>query len=157
MRLPFGWLTGREAAELQRLATGKTVLELGAWKGRSTVALAQAALYVVSVDIHLGISIIADSGDSLPDYLAGVRQLGNVAIVVARFEQIVPHLTGFDMVYIDGNHDADAVERDTRLAIRTGAATLAFHDWDEPAVVEGAGRVLPVEPSRVVDSLAVFE
>lgn len=156
--LPRGWLSADEAAELQRIAAGKTVLELGAWKGRSTVVLAQVAGYVVSVDIHRGISIIPDSGESLTDYLANVRDLPNVAIVVAKFEQFVPLLreVAFDLVYIDGDHDRDSVSRDTRLAIDLEAETIAFHDWGEPGVIAGASH-LAAEPTRVVGSLAVFE
>ena len=36
MTLPEGWLSPEEAHELRRLSRGRTVLELGAWKGRST-------------------------------------------------------------------------------------------------------------------------
>ena len=87
--LPAGWLTPAEADELRRLAAGRTVLELGAWKGRSTVVLAEVASYVVSVDRHRG---IPGHGESLDEYLANVRDLANVAVVIAGFADIVPHL-----------------------------------------------------------------
>jgi hypothetical protein len=157
MRLPDGWLPDNEVAELQRLAKGRTVLELGAWKGRSTVALSQVAHYVVSVDRHQGIP--GHDDDSLPDYLSSVRILSNVAIVVAEFDRFCPLLCDyFDLVFIDGDHDADSVERDTRTALEhtTLSANLAFHDWDFESVREGVGRVLRRSPDRVVGSLASF-
>lgn len=114
--LPPGWLMDDEARELRRLAEGRTVLELGAWKGRSTVVLAEVAHYVVSVDRHEGIPEVG-SEDSLPDYLSAVRQLGNVAIVVADFEDIICLLGDFDVVYVDGNHDEEAAFRDATMAL----------------------------------------
>lgn len=157
MILPDGWLTSEEADELRRLARGKTVLELGAWKGRSTVVLADVAHYVVSVDRHQG---IAEAGgeDSLPDYLAAVRSFKNVAIVIGDFGDVIVRLGvgEFDLVYIDGDHDADSVEWDAGHAMSLRPKTIAFHDWDFDTVRGGAYRVLGREPDDVVGSLASF-
>lgn len=159
MNLPDGWLPENEAAELQRLAKGKTVLELGAWKGRSTVALSQVARYVVSVDRHQGIEEVGGE-DSLPDYLAAVRSLPNVAIVVADFSGFCPLLCDyFDLVFIDGDHDEGSVARDTVTALEhvTLEGMLAFHDWDFDSVRAGAASIIGLRsPERVVGSLASF-
>jgi SAM-dependent methyltransferase len=156
MQLPDGWLPDNEVRELQRLAKGKTVLELGAWKGRSTVALAEVAKYVVSVDRHQG---IPGHGLSLQEYLRVARDLPNVAIVIADFSSFCPLLCDyFDLVFIDGDHDADSVARDTHTALEhsTLSGDLAFHDWDMDSVREGVGRVLQRSPDRLVGSLASF-
>lgn len=157
--LPAGWLVDEEARELARVAQGKTVLELGAWKGRSTTVLSKAAKYVVSVDRHQGIAEVGGD-DSLPDYLDAVRRLPNVAIVVASFERFVPLLgRSFDVVFVDGNHDADSVHRDTSLAFSHVAddGIVAFHDWDFDTVRDGVSRYLgPVAPNMLRGSLAVF-
>lgn len=153
MSLPDGWLTEEEAGELRRLAKGKTVLELGAWKGRSTVVLAEVAYFVISVDRHLG---IPDHGDSLLEYVANVRGCGNVAIVISDFASFVPVLEILDMVYVDGDHDADSVERDTQLALDAKPYLVAFHDWDIEGVREGVKRVLEREPDALVGSVASF-
>ena len=117
MTLPDGWLADDEAAELRRIAKDKTVLELGAWKGRSTVVFASVATHVVSVDRHQGIEEVGGD-DSLPDYLAAVRGLGNVTIVVGDFNAVVPLFRDtFDVVYVDGNHDVDSAINDINLAI----------------------------------------
>lgn len=154
--LPDGWLTDEEADELRWLASARVVLELGAWKGRSTVALADTAHYVISVDRHQGID---GHGESLDEYLANVRDLPNVAIAIGRFEQVVPHLHQIEMVYIDGDHDANSVERDTRLACYLRPFVIAYHDWDFHEVREGAGRVRSVfsrPPHSLVGSVASF-
>jgi len=156
MSQPDGWLTDIEAAELRRLAKDRSVLELGAWKGRSTVVLAESAEYVVSVDRHGGIR--GHGGDSLPDYLENVRHIRNVAIVVAHFDEIAPRLGEFDMVYIDGDHDADAVAADTLLIpdLLSPGGVVAYHDWDiaevQDTVVETVGR----QPDGVVGSVAYY-
>jgi predicted O-methyltransferase YrrM len=135
-----------------------TVLELGAWKGRSTVTLSRVARYVVSVDHHRGIAE-REGVDSLPDYLENVRSLSNVAIVIGFFDDVLPLLGEFfDMVYIDGSHDEESVFADTSGALdkvrRRGV--IAFHDWDMKSVRAGAGRVLRVAPDNIVGSLAWF-
>lgn len=159
MTYPKGWLPDNELRELQRLANGKTVLELGAWKGRSTVALSQVAKYVVSVDRHQGIEEQGGE-DSLPDYLASVRHLENVAIVVADFGRFVPLLGWeFDLVFVDGDHDANSVARDTQLALEhvTTKGMLVFHDFDFGSVQEGIRSVLGDRPpNSLVGSLAAF-
>ena len=160
MNLPAGWLSDQEAGELQRLAAGKTVLELGAWKGRSTVVLAEVARYVVSVDRHQGIEEVGGE-DSLPDYLEAVRGLPNVAIVIGDFESIVPLLAvAFDLVFVDGDHDANSVERDLLLACQHAfysTGILVLHDWDFDSVRQGAARVLgDRQPDSLVGSIASF-
>jgi predicted O-methyltransferase YrrM len=159
LNLPEGWLTEDEARELRRLAKGKTVLELGAWKGRSTVAMAGVAKYVVSVDRHQGIEEEGGS-DSLPDYLKSVRILSNVAIVVADFSRFCPLLCDyFDLAFVDGDHDTESVARDTLTALDhvSPSGILAFHDWDFDSVRDGVQRVLGSRaPHRVVGSVAVF-
>ena len=151
--LPPGWLTDPEAGELRRLAAGRTVLELGAWKGRSTVVLAAVAEHVVSVDRHQG---IPGHGESLSEYLANVRELLNVTVVIGAFAQIVPHLHGFDLVYIDGDHDQQSVTGDTMLARLTGAAVIAYHDWDIDDVRIAATAAHGRGPDGLVGSVASY-
>lgn len=153
--LPQGWLTPPEAKELQRLAQDRVVLELGAWKGRSTVAMAEVARYVISVDDHTPIN--ADHPeDSLDEYLAAVRGLPNVGIVVARFEDFCPFLRAVDMIYVDGNHDFLSVEHDA-LVGRNALEVVAFHDWDIPDVERAVLGVFGRKPDALVGSVASYK
>lgn len=153
--LPPGWLSPADVAELTRLAAGRTVLELGAWKGRSTVALARVARYVVSVDRHRGIE--GHDADSLPEYLENVRGLPNVAIVVADWLDLNRFLGRFDVVFVDGDHDRASVARDAQLALERDPDVIAFHDWDAEDVREGAADVLGAAgPSGLSGSVASF-
>ena len=157
--LPDGWLSPVEIKELQRLATGKTVLELGAWKGRSTVVMAEVATYVVSVDRHKGIPE-REGVESLPDYLENVRGLENVAIVIAEFNKVVPLFDSFfDLCFIDGSHDEVSVYEDAMMAMEhlSGYGTIVFHDFDMESVKKGVWRSMCNQPDNLVDSLASFE
>jgi len=159
VKLPDGWLSPVEIIELQRLAKDRTVLELGAWKGRSTVVLSEVATYVVSVDRHQGIPE-REGVESLPDYLDNVLGLDNVAIVIAPFDQIVPLFDSFfTLVFIDGSHDEQSVYQDAMMAMEhtNGYGTVAFHDWDMDSVRKGGLRAMCRQPDRIVDSLASFE
>lgn len=156
MNVPPGWLSDLEADCLAQLARGKTVLELGAWLGRSTVVLASTAVHVVSVDWHKG-DEDAGFGDTLPGYWDTVRNLDAVTMVVGRFEFVVPLFAPvFQLAFVDGCHAEDAVVRDARLAAAVTRGLVAFHDYDQPAVqaaVSEAGFV----PVRRVDTLAICE
>lgn len=158
--LPDGWLTNPEASALVQLATNLTVLELGAFKGRSTVALASTARYVLSVDHHRGdegTRGAGHDGDTLAEYIGNVRDLPNVGFVVAPFARILPLLAerSFGLAFIDGAHDAPSVERDATFASRL-APVLAFHDWNQESVRRGAARAGFFDPQETHDSLAVF-
>lgn len=156
--LPQGWLTADEAKALANLAKGRTVLELGAYKGRSTVVLAEAAKYVVSVDRHKGIPPFHE-GDTLDDYLAAVRYKENVAIIVTEnWHDFALFLRAgtFDLIYIDGDHDYIAAERDAILATGLDPSVVAFHDMDQ-AQVAAAARTVFGEPDGLVGSLGWYK
>lgn len=156
-----GWLSDDEAAALASLARGEAVLELGSYCGRSTLCMADAgASAVVSVDRHRG-----DAGtgpaDTLAEFAANLAahlDSGRVVAVLARIEHAAGLLpdAAFGLAFIDSAHDADAVERDTRVAlrcVRPGGA-IAWHDHNYPSVREGIARC-GLAPRRVAGTLAV--
>lgn len=135
-------VTGEEAAKLASLASGGDVLELGAQYGFSTVILAQAARHVTSVDWHQGDASIAAMGgggaDTWEPYLANLARYGVASKVDARrgrFAEVLPALQKqgalFDGVFLDAQHDSEAVAADLALAlplVRPGG-WVAFHDY----------------------------
>ena len=135
-------VTQEEAAKLATLATGKDVLELGAWHGFSTVILAQAARRVCSVDWHQGDDSIAamggGEGDTWESFRGNLARYGVTANVDARrgrFSDVLPELAKqgvlFDGVFLDAQHDTASVEADLALAlplVRPGGF-VAFHDY----------------------------
>jgi predicted O-methyltransferase YrrM len=149
--LPAGWLSEAEAEALASLATGKTVLEVGSWLGRSTVAMARTAALVVSVDHHRGSlehqaepykdPVLRDpvSGDysTLRRFVANLEESGvrdRVVPIVAPFASVAPLLERiFDFAFIDAQHDYQSVMDDAGLAwgcVKHGGP-LVFHDYGE--------------------------
>lgn len=149
-------LTAAETAELQRLAAGKDVLEIGSAYGYSAIALALVANKVTSVDPHRAL-------DSLPTFLANVEAAGVTAKIwrmTGDSRDLLPTLMPtFDLVFIDGDHAADMVTHDVqwgRKLLRAGGV-LACHDLDEDTC-PGVRQALDAwrQPNYVVDTLAVY-
>lgn len=154
-------LTAAETAELQRLATGADVLEVGSAFGYSTVALGLVARSVVAVDPHQWLN----SFDALLDNLAAYDVTGRCVVEMRRADSrtVLPELLAegrrFDLVWIDGDHAAPVVAQDVANALRLlkPTGTLACHDYGEDTcpgvrVALDAWKV----PPRLVDTLAVY-
>jgi SAM-dependent methyltransferase len=142
-----GWLTEAQAARLDRCAravpAGGRIVEIGSFRGRSTIVLARAApasAEVVAVDPHLG----SDRG---PQEIAAQPELGeqDTQIFRANLErhgvlERVTHVRmlsseaplpdAIDLLYVDGAHRfgparGDLVRWGTR--VRDGG-TMLVHD-----------------------------
>lgn len=155
-----GWLSEAEGRVLQDLARNRSVLEIGAWQGRSTIAMAAFAGCVTAVDHFRGDDGTGDAPPDLYDrFRDHVDQAGvadRVVVVAVDAADLAPVMDGrrFDMVFVDGSHDAASVERDTRLALAVldRGGVLAWHDWTYASVQLGAAAA-GIVATRTVDSL----
>lgn len=124
-----------ESLALADLARGKTVLEMGAFYGHSTVVLASVADLVVSVDWHQGDSHAGDyrTEDEYRRNLTRYGVANRVLAVTARFEDVLPKLgkSQFDGLFLDAHHTAESVSADLDLALPLleRGAFVAFHDY----------------------------
>lgn len=146
-----------ECEELARLAEGKTVLEVGSYHGRSTVALASTAKKVHAVDWHLG-DDHAGHDDTAAVFFENITRYGvrdRVAAHVCRLSEFVPLITGarFDGVFIDACHTKEAVLWDFINVSCLTDGWVAFHDYGRFGVTEV---VDSLGKPQVVDSLAVL-
>lgn len=141
-----GWCTPQEGEWLtQTAAYHKHIWELGAWKGRSTIRLAQSGNMVFSVDRHTGGPDHRALTDkpiwTFPEWLRNIKEfdllhcvtpliIDNVqAAEVARAYHEIGQDIG--MLYIDASHEYEDVRRDYELFspyIEQGG-TIAFHDY----------------------------
>lgn len=135
--LPEGWLSSDEASALSALAHNQLVLEIGSWQGRSTVAMARAALHVVSVDHHRGSAEHETYEPSLPRLVEnlqsyGVRDKVSVCVLDSKRLQRFFKPALFDGVFVDGGHDQQASEDAASAAylVKTGG-WICFHDYSE--------------------------
>lgn len=136
-------VTKEEAAALAELGSGKLVLEVGSWRGRSTVALASVAAMVHSVDWHKGDahSSFGDTLGALTSNLKRYQVQSRVVLHVGRNEDILPVLAAhsFDLIFIDSFHAKEAVERDLILSqplVKPGGV-IACHDYGHSYVSGG--------------------
>jgi len=152
-----------EATLLSELAMGKAVLEVGAHYGFSTVVLGQAASSLVSVDNHRQDGSVREG--ALPMYLWNLERHGlinEVTIIVAPSERALPLLRtdSFDLIFIDGDHEYQAVKRDLKLArpLLRRNGRMAFHDYGpEHFGVKRAVDELCGGADQIVDTLAVVQ
>jgi MMP 1-O-methyltransferase len=137
-----GWLTLREGEALYRLAKACTgagaIVEIGSWKGKSTIWLAHgsragAGVPIHAVDPHLGLVPEAPE-NSLVDLRRNLADAGVEDLVVPVVKTSEAAAAAFDkpveLIFIDGLHDYDAVMLDFQLwypkVIEGGI--MAFHD-----------------------------
>jgi cephalosporin hydroxylase len=163
-----GWLHVAEGAELQRLAAGRTVLEIGALFGRSTVCLAEVARLVHSIDPHDAATVPGQwhGLDTLAECRANVHAAGlseRVVISVAPIERISELLLPiYDGVFVDGDHAYESCLRDLRLAATLARHWIAVHDYRSgvsrhDGVIHAVNDWAGGRPIRRVRSLAVLE
>lgn len=172
----MSWIDAKEigsavqTGELERLvreAEGKTVLELGSFYGRSTLALASVARSVDSVDWHRGEAASEkDNGltDSLPALWANIRKYGlqdKVTLHVGTTQQVLPKFRSmmFDFAFIDADHTYDWVTFDilATLPLMMPGSKIFFHDytWDELGVKEAVDEHFP--EVEVVNTSAIVQ
>ena len=122
-----GWLSFAEGRALWELARGRRALELGRFHGRSTIALAQSSAEVVSVDVA--------EPELAARWLERFGVADRATLHRGAFAAIVPRLGEFDLVFVDGAHDAASVRSDVELALPVLApgGLLVCHDYPDPA------------------------
>lgn len=161
-------LTPDETAELRRLARGGTVLEVGSLLGYSTVALAQVAHRVDSVDPHEGYP--ADNPrptlSTFIENLVRHNVRDTVCIHIGYDKQVLPYLRRgmYDLAFLD----LTGLYGDTYsclwrvVPLLRHRAALCVHDCGHPdwpgamaAVSDFAQNLGTV--FRLVDRMAIFE
>lgn len=151
-----GWMTVSELSWLAEQAAGKKlVVEIGSWKGRSSVALA-AADSLVCVDTFFdqqqengtGVDILPEFENAVGDESSQVTAIrGDVSdpnFIVALERKYGGEA---DMVFIDASHDEASVRRDIDTAMRLVKAggIVCGHDYSPawPGVMAAVNDLLP--------------
>jgi predicted O-methyltransferase YrrM len=136
-----GWLSDAQGCALFRCAAaaaGKGVIvEIGSWKGRSTVWLAAGARIsdtrVYAVDPHRG-SREDPQADTLPEFKANLERLALTRYVeplVMTSAEAARVVEGpIALLFIDGDHSVEAVRRDAALWLPklVDGGIVMFHD-----------------------------
>jgi len=94
---------------LRQLATGRRVLEIGCWKGRTALAMAETAQVVYTVD-HFRGDAYAGPHDTLDNFVTNWRDhpcRPQVVPIMGDFVDVLPalRLEVLDLLLYDGCHD----------------------------------------------------
>jgi len=180
-----GWLYLDEAWELLQCARTSpatsrdlTVVEIGSFKGRSTVALAlgvqsRGGGTVSSIDPHIGESDAHvrqyGSQDTFDVFLANVRRAGLGGYVRPLRTTSMAARTNFTdgsihVLFVDGSHEYEDVKADIEgyLPLLADEGRLAFNDPSNPGVYRALKeKVLlsgsPCRDPRLVQNTLFFE
>ncbi|HYC19253.1 MAG TPA: class I SAM-dependent methyltransferase, partial [Candidatus Bathyarchaeia archaeon] len=145
-----GWLAEIEAALLYALAknckTSGVIVEIGSWKGKSTIFLAKGSeagqrVKVYAIDPHEGGESADPTFHEFKKNIANARVEDNVAPIVKTSEEAAKDfLEPCALIFVDGSHEPDSVKQDFALwapkLIEGGI--IAFHDtigWVGPRML----------------------
>ncbi len=140
-----GWMDGHELNWLYETAKHmQSVVEVGAWRGRSTFALCTSGCpRVIAVDHFMGSIehqpyIRDEKLDLRADFRKNVGHFENLIIVdrpSALAAELVAKMEGkVDMVFIDASHDYESVREDLRLWAPLARKIVAGHDYGYDSV-----------------------
>ena len=134
-----GFFEEEDIEALQELARDKVCLEIGAFYGRSTVAMAEVAKEVVTVDTFKASGNGAEQEDHitvLKDFESNTKGYSNIHVFVGLSEVVVPDLVDgmFDLVLIDASHKYKDVKVDIEVSWPKlkDNGVMAFHDYGKP-------------------------
>jgi len=124
-----GHMYDAECLFLTLIASGRRVLEIGTHHGRSTAALAESALSVITIDTYLGDPQI--QAPSMETTKNNLSKFDNVTMVVGDWREYRINLSQFDMIFYDGCHTEEAIFLSTLYSF---PGVIALHDyklWDK--------------------------
>jgi predicted O-methyltransferase YrrM len=126
------------------MAKGKSVLEIGAFRGRSTVYLGLSASLLLTCDHFQGQRTllpgqrVVDMHEVQRDWQKNVRLFGlsaKVRLLQMDSMECYRHLqrlgcNSFGLVFVDGGHDDESITHDVGFAeLLTSNGVIAFHDY----------------------------
>lgn len=129
-----GWLSKVEAELLWKWVNvvEGDILEVGCYKGRSTVLLTATDRRVLCVDPFKGFSTDDPSGlEIYKTFLANLkeRRVENFSLFVTRVEDWTPKSVGF--AYLDGDHTYQGTKVQIVVALKCEAKIIAIHDVND--------------------------
>jgi hypothetical protein len=155
-----GWLSAHEAYLLYYLASkcsgSGSIVEIGSYEGRSTIALALGAEngeIVYAIDPHTGDKTEIEAGLVIDTWDAFLKNTKNFTCVqpIRKFSIDATKDIGaksIELIFIDGWHSEKAVDEDINsyLPLCSEKATVVFDDWNYSEVSAGIKKNLRMLP-----------
>ena len=126
-----GWCSDEEAAALQYFSGGREVLEIGVWKGRSTMAMAAVAYSVFSIDHFIGDDFAGKSDPRQETIARFIPYQRVVTLCIGDWKNVVENLNidKFDMTYYDADHSYKSTKEFFDV-VHGYKGIIALHDVD---------------------------
>jgi len=125
-----GWMDIDELEWLHDTAVNmNTVVEIGAWKGRSTTALLQGCKGIVfAVDPWRGYQ------DNYREFIYNTAEFSHLAIFKMPSVRAATIFNGapVDMVFIDADHSYESVKNDIEAWLPKTKKIICGHDYGDP-------------------------
>lgn len=148
-----GWLSGEEGLLFYNLAKNakkpNVIVEIGSWKGKSTVFFGRGSLdgdgvKIYSIDPHIGRTedmgagyTVAPTFKDFEDNVKRYNLSGLVKpLVKLSWDAVNDVPEKIDVLFVDGAHDYDSVKRDVKdwFPKLNEGGVISFHDSDWPGV-----------------------
>lgn len=178
-----GWLSHKEGLALEEFAcaSNNAIVEIGAFKGRSTVFLARGAKVrgglVHVVDHFRGSPEMRKNGENeIDEVTKGESLYPHFCTTIRAFgleDYVVPHIgwsrdigliwgAPIGLLFIDGSHDYKSVETDFNswAGHVADGGLICFHDYaDEgwPDVTRFVNSITGLKRLEVIDHMIVFQ
>ena len=158
-----GWLSKYEGYLLFYLARKcsplRTIVEIGSYEGRSTIALASGAhegLIIHAIDPHTGDKTQVEAGlkiNTYESFLKNTKNFNNIHAIRKLSVDATQDVSvkAIQLLFIDGWHSEKAVNDDiqTFLPLLFSSCTIVFDDWTNGEVSAGIIRNLILLPPVV--------
>ena len=135
---PEGWLSEAEARLLWETAkaTSGAILEVGCYRGRSTVVLASLGRPVICVDSFAGFNDLDPDGSTTEIvFLETLKERGikNVTLFRSKVEawDETPHIGKIGFAHLDGDHTASGTRAQILKALACKVRAIAVHDVND--------------------------
>ena len=141
----------------------KTMIEIGSYQGESTEVFAKTFSQIYAVDPWQNgydssdhssyvteMSLVEKAFDERMSKYFGIVKIKDTSFnFLAKFGGVV------DFVYIDGNHQYDAIIQDLKLASKVGRY-IGGHDWGMPGLFKALVEFLNLEKIEDIKDVLVF-
>lgn len=175
-----GWLTKAEGFLLYRLAkkvqAGNVIVEVGSWKGKSTICLGSGSqegnkVTIFAIDPHVGSSEhqrMFGEVDTFEEFKQNLQRAGLAELVKPIRDTSENAAKNFnqriEFIFIDGAHEYSSVKSDLKLWFPKviNGGTLAFHDsWHflGPNIATAIALLTSskIKNPKLVDTITYFE
>jgi hypothetical protein len=157
-----GWISATELNWLYQTAKGMdSIVEIGSWKGRSTLALLNGChgpVYAVdtfkgSPEEQEGPHQEAVTGDIYSIFLRNVGNFKNVIPLQMTSEEAVNKVPPVDMAFVDGSHRYEDVKQDIELWRPKARKLICGHDYNWPDVAKAVDEAFEPDQIKLTGSI----